>query len=202
MGRFLDRILGRDKVIDTVKKQPFFTKDFFESNEYEIGDWSYGHPNVLSWGEGAKLKVGKFCSIADGVVIFLGGNHRTDWVSTYPFNKIDAFPEALGISGHPSTNGDVVIGNDVWLGRGCTILSGITIGDGAVIAAGSMVTKDVRPYEIVGGNPATTIRFRFSDEEIEQLQNYAWWDKPIEEIKTIIPYLLNSDLSFLQKNSR
>ena len=91
----------------------------------------------------AKLIVGNFCSIADNVVIYLGGNHRTDWVTTYPFGYIykNIFNNFYGI-GHPSTKGNVIIGNDVWIGGNVTIMSGITIGD-AVIANNSHIVKNI-----------------------------------------------------------
>jgi len=154
-----------------------------------LGRFSYGFENinVRQWGEGASLKIGQFCSIADNINIFLGGNHRIDWITTFPFGHI--FQEELGgqdIIGHPATKGDVIIGNDVWIGSGATILSGINIGDGAVISANATVVKNVQPYQIVAGNPATLIRKRFDDEIIELLLMLRWWDLEILEIKKII----------------
>lgn len=99
--------------------------------------------------EESNLIIGKFCSIAGGVTIFLGGNHRLDWISTYPFNMLEEeFPEAKMIKGHPATKGDVKIGNDVWIGQNAVIMSGIIIGNGAVIAANSVVTKNIKDYEV------------------------------------------------------
>ena len=151
-----------------------YTKDQMQSqianDGYQIGDFTYALPNILTWGEGRKFVIGKFCSIASNVTIFLGGNHRYDWVTTNPFSAIqDTWPEATGIIGHPKSNGDVRIGNDVWLGNNCTIMSGITIGDGAVVAAHAVVIKDVPPYAIVGGNPAKIIKYRFSEQIIQCL---------------------------------
>ena len=106
---------------------------------------------MVQYGEGSNLVVGSFCSIAKGLKVFLGGDHRTDWISTYPFGHV--FPEIFGdpVKGHPKSRGDVVIGNDVWTGQDVTIMSGVQIADGAVIAAGSHVHKDIGPYEIWGG---------------------------------------------------
>jgi acetyltransferase-like isoleucine patch superfamily enzyme len=135
-----------------------------------FGKHTYGTPNTFSWNEGKKLIVGNFCSIANNVNIYLGGNHRTDWVSTYPFGHINQhiFPSFDGI-GHPATKGDVNIGNDVWIGSNVTIMSGVTIGDGVVIANNSHVVKNAEPYSLIGGNPAKFIKLRFSPEQIEKL---------------------------------
>jgi acetyltransferase-like isoleucine patch superfamily enzyme len=124
----------------------------------------------------SKLTIGSFTSIAPDVRIFLGDEHRTDLVSTYPFGK-------------PTTKGNVTIGNDVWIGYGATIMSGVIIGDGAVIAARSHVVKSVHPYEVVGGNPARHIKFRFDEETIALLLELKWWDMP--DISVIEPMLTN-----------
>jgi acetyltransferase-like isoleucine patch superfamily enzyme len=159
---------------------------------WDIGEHTYGTPTVLTWQEGTTLKIGKYSSIADNVTIFLGGNHRTDWVTTYPFNVLD--PLAEHIKGHPHSRGDVVIGNDVWLGRGCVIMSGVTIGDGACVAANAVVTRDVAPYSIVGGNPARVIRKRFTDAQIKHLLQIRWWDWPREKIAAVYEQLLSPNI--------
>jgi acetyltransferase-like isoleucine patch superfamily enzyme len=170
-------------------------KPLIDNFGYEVGDFSYGMPEVLTWGEGFKLKIGKYCSIAGGVTIFLGGNHRPDWVTTYPFSAIaDVWPEGSGIEGHPKSKGDVRIGNDVWLGYKSTIMSGVSVGDGAVVAACAVVTKHVPPYAIVGGNPARIIRYRFDEETIERLMAIKWWDLPAHELRPLIPDILSSDI--------
>lgn len=158
---------------------------------YSVGRFTYGNPKVLSWGENSTLKVGSFCSIADGVKILLGGNHRTEWVTTYPFNIIFDNQEIVG---HPATNGDVIIGNDVWIGMDSIILSGVSIGDGSVVAARSVVTKSIDPYTIVGGNPAKVIRKRFSDDIIASLLSAKWWEWEIDRIQGNMSSLLSSDL--------
>jgi virginiamycin A acetyltransferase len=166
---------------------------------YSIGKFSFGYPKVRSWGENATLKIGNFCSIAPGVNIVLGGEHRVDWVTTYPFNKI--LHEYKYLKGHPATKGDIIIGNDVWIGMNATILSGVTIGDGAVIGANSLVTNDVEPYMIVGGNPAKPIRKRFDQQTIDKLLRIKWWDWDIEKIKRNVPDLLSNQIEqFLDKN--
>lgn len=166
----------------------FYCKDNPAYAAYSIGDWTYGNPQVLSWGEAATLTIGKFCSIADGVVIMLGGEHCADWVTTYPFSVL--FPEAAHIAGHPKTKGNVAIGNDVWLGKNALILSGVTIHDGAVIGAGSIITKDVAPYSIVAGNPARHMKYRFDQSTINRLLEIQWWNWPLPKIIAEFPRLL------------
>lgn len=183
------------------EKVPFYTKDFFKEEEYIIGDHTYGKPTVLFNDSGANLHIGKFCSIAEKVTIFLGGNHRIDWVSTYPFNVFnEEFPGAKDILGHPSTKGNVVIENDVWIGRGVTIMSGVTINNGAVIAANSVVTKNVGAYEVWGGNPAKKIKTRFSEEIVTELLKIKWWEKDIEVLKENCEALCASPEIFVEKN--
>lgn len=178
----------------------FFMKDNSIYDCYQIGEWTYGNPKILSWGEGSTLKIGKFCSISDEVTILLGGEHRTDWVSTYPFNKV--INNANHFTGHPKTKGDVYIGNDVWIGYGAFILSGVNVHDGAVIGAKSVITGDVPAYSIVAGNPARTVRFRFSDEVIDKLLKIAWWNWSISKIQEVLPYVLSSDIDeFLKRFS-
>jgi len=157
-------------------------------SQTSVGRFTYGFENISirQWNEGAALKLGAFCSLATNITIFLGGNHRTDWVTTFPFGHI--YQNELGgsdILGHPSTKGDVVIGNDVWIGSGVTIMSGLKIGDGAVLSANACVVKDVPPYHIVGGNPAKSIKQRFDDDFIKLLLQLRWWDLPLEDIKNM-----------------
>lgn len=160
--------------------------------QYDIGRGSYGGLSVLDFGEGSKVSIGAFCSFARGVQIFLGGEHRTDWVSTYPFSALDQ--RFAGIKGHPRTRGDVVIGNDVWVGREAMIMSGVTVGDGAVIGARAVVAKDVPAYGVVAGNPATLVRSRFPPETIERLLAIAWWRWPQERVDAAVPLLLSRDI--------
>ena len=108
-------------------------------------------PNILWANNYAKLVVGIFCSIAKNVNIYLGGNHRTDWITTYPFGHLNSYIfNNFNENGHPSTKGNVIIGNDVWIGDNVTIMSGVTIGDGVVIANNSRIVKNVEPYSLVG----------------------------------------------------
>lgn len=181
----------------------WYTNEAVVGPLYEIGNYTYGTPEVLSYGEGARLRIGKFCSIAVKVQILLGGEHRPDWVTTYPFPPLSSdWPEAAGIEGTPVSKGDVVIGNDVWIGHGATILSGVTIGDGAVVGAMAVVTKDVPDYAIVAGNPARVIRMRFDDATIERLLDLKWWDWPRERIAASVADLCSDRIEdFLRLNA-
>ena len=115
-----------------------------------MGHMSYGKPRILAFQSHEKVVIGKYCSIAEGVTIMPGGDHRVDWVTTYPL-RIMFKMDGANQDGHPSTKGDVIVGNDVWIASGVKILSGVKIGDGAVIGANALVSKDVEPYSIVGG---------------------------------------------------
>ena len=173
-----------------------FTKDVLVGDNYEIGDYTYGLPKVFEWGEGAKLKIGKFCSIAEDVKIFLGGNHRTDWITTYPLMEIfKDWEEAKGVTGHPATKGNIVIGNDVWIGNGAVILSGVSVGDGAVIGASAVVSKNVDPYSLVVGNPAVEVKKRFNKKTIDDLLRLQWWNWPLEKIKKNVSLLCSDNIN-------
>lgn len=172
--------------------------DLVDQGTVSVGSYTYGAPKVyvsrnpiLGSEATESVRIGSFCSIASGVEILTGGNHRTDWVSTFPLN-ICFGTGAAWVDGHPSSNGSVIIGNDVWIGLGAKILSGVTIGDGAVVGAASLVSRDVRPYAVVAGNPATELRRRFSDEQVAALLRIQWWNWPVEVIVDRIP-LLSSD---------
>lgn len=160
-----------------------------------FGKYTYGKPQIFWANNNSKLVVGNFCSIAENVTIYLGGNHRTDWVTTYPFGHINQniFNNFNGY-GHPSTKGDIIIGNDVWIGKNVTIMSGTTIGDGAVIANNSHVVKNVEPYSLVGGNPAKLIKYRFTPEQIDQLLEIKWWNWDDVKINKFSPQLCNPDI--------
>jgi acetyltransferase-like isoleucine patch superfamily enzyme len=182
------------------QRHPYMNKNKRYS-KYSIGEFTYGEPKVVSWGEKSTLKIGKFCSIADGVQIVLGGEHKIEWVTTYPFWV--AIEEFYNHPAHSGTKGDVVIGNDVWIGLNSMILSGVTIGDGAVIGAGTLVSADVEPYSIVVGNPQKLIRKRFDEKTIEQLLMIKWWDWDISRIKKNMPLLLSEHLKeFIEKNRK
>jgi len=153
-----------------------------------VGPFTYGAENlkILFRNSGEKVSIGKFCSIAKDVTILLGGGHRHDWITTYPFGQV--FQDDFGTEqreGQTTSKGSVVVGNDVWIGTGTTIMPGVKIGDGAVIAANSHIVADVPPYGIVGGNPGKLIKSRFDSATIGRLLEIKWWDFPRLEINSI-----------------
>lgn len=179
--------------------QTVYLKNVITESGIEIGDYTmyndfvndprdFEKNNVLYHYpiNGDKLKVGKFCSIACGAkFLFTSANHTMHSISTYPF---PIFFEKWGLDVTNITSawdnkGDIVIGNDVWIGYEAVVLSGVTIGDGAIIGTRAVVTKDVPPYTIVGGIPAKPIRKRFSDEVISKLLELQWWNWPENRIK-------------------
>ena len=193
LHRWWRRVCGRSSVPSMfLRENPAYAR-------FSIGEHSYGYPRVIGDPANATLRMGKFCSIADEVKIFIGAEHRVDWVTTYPFSVFER--KFAHIAGHPHTKGDVVLGNDVWVGWGATILSGVTIGDGAVIGAESLVTRDVPPYAIVGGNPARVLRLRFSEEQVRALLELKWWDWDLDRIHAHMDLLLSDDIDGLLRRA-
>lgn len=158
--------------------------------QLDIGEGSYGLVTILQWPD-STVRIGKYCSFGVSTAILLGGQHRTDWVSTYPFS--DLWPEAGSIKGHsPATRTEV--GNDVWVGAGAMILGGSIIGDGAVIAANAVVSGVVHSYAVYGGNPGRFVRWRFELPVRTRLSALQWWNWPRERIVRALPHLLNPDV--------
>ena len=176
----------------------------YNHSNIKIGDFTYGHPDshsptIIYFGESTSLEIGKFCSIAENVTIFMGGYHNVTNISTYPFNA--AYPSLTNKSvlvDKPNTK----IGNDVWIGAGATIMAGVIIGDGAVIAAGSVVVDNISPYGIVGGNPAKHIRKRFDDKVINELLHLQWWTWDYKKIRANMDLLNSSDFSALVSTNK
>lgn len=197
--------------IEKVNRELIFLKNFISNPNIEVGDYTYydgrDRPaefekrNVI-FGYTARLKIGKFCQIAYGVKFFLSdSNHQMSGFSTYPFFVFGKYgegcPEWEKYKLELSDKGDTVIGNDVWLGHECAILPGVKVGDGAIIGAKAVVTKDVPPYAIVGGNPAKIIRMRFSDEIVAQLLALRWWDWEVEKISRNVAAITGADIESL-----
>ena len=172
------------------------TKLMKNSDHMSVGRFSYGCPKVLRFPSAGHLRVGSFCSIADEVTILLGGEHVADRVSTYPFN---ALWEDDGLPQHEVSRGDVVLGNDVWVGYGAVILSGVSVGDGAIVGAGSVVASDIPPFSVAAGNPARVLRQRFTPEVESALREIHWWDWPEEEIRAIAPKLMSDPAAFCKE---
>lgn len=187
---FLKNVIKNPNIIvgDYTYYDDFETVENFEKNVKYLFDFT-----------GDKLIIGKFCMIASDVTFIMNGaNHLSEAISTYPF----------AIFGHDWSNamegkeypekGNTIIGNDVWIGYGATIMPGVTVGDGAIIATKSVVTKDVAPYSIVGGNPAKEIKKRFSEEDIKKLLEISWWDWPIEKITENVQNLTGNSIDKLR----
>ncbi|MGG3569451.1 Vat family streptogramin A O-acetyltransferase [Priestia megaterium] len=150
---------------------------------------------------GDRLVIGKFCAIAPGVTFIMNGaNHRMDGISTYPFNIFgEGWEKHTPMLNQLPFKGDTIIGNDVWVGMDTVIMPGINIGDGAIVAAKSVITKDVEPYTIVGGNPAQKIKERFPEQIINKLLEIQWWDLNIEIISDHIDVIVNGEIEKLEK---
>lgn len=156
----------------------------FESHVTHLYDWN-----------GDRLIIGKFCQIAAGVEFVMNGaNHQMNAVTTFPFYTLEGWDMSPPEKHDLPLKGDTVIGSDVWVGQNTVILPGVHIGDGAIIGADSVVGSDIAPYTIVVGNPARPLRKRFDDELITLLLDLKWWDRPIDEINSLIPLLTCSDL--------
>lgn len=188
-----------------------FLKNVVSHPQIQVGEYTYYddfdsvtnfQKNVRYLFEftGDHLRIGKFCMIASGVEFIMNGaNHLSDSVSPYPFAIFGGdWGNSMDGKSYPK-KGDTVIGNDVWIGYRAAILPGVSIGDGAIIGSYSVVTSDVPPYTIVGGNPARLIRQRFDDSTTAQLLKLAWWNWPIEKITRYAGLLTGDVSSFLTR---
>jgi acetyltransferase-like isoleucine patch superfamily enzyme len=158
-----------------------------------VGRYTYGDPRLLLWTPEDRIEIGAFCSISAEVVILGGGEHRADWVTTYPLRIAFGLP-GENADGHPASKGPTVIGNDVWVGFGATILSGVRVGDGAVIGARAVVARDVPPYGVAAGNPARVVRQRFDEATVARLLQIAWWNWPLPRILASVARLCAGDV--------
>lgn len=186
-----------------------FLKNIIKNPNIIVGDYTYydDFENVENFEKnvkyhfdftGDKLIIGKFCMIASDVKFIMNGaNHLTNALSTYPFAIFGhGWEHAMDGKTYPN-KGDLVIGNDVWIGYNATLMAGITVGDGAIIATNATVTKDVPPYTIVGGNPAVEIRKRFPEDIIQKLLELKWWDWDIDRITRNVQHLTSASLNNL-----
>lgn len=210
----MNKIPAPNEIFPNEYKTSCFIKNVITAPNIIVGDYTYYDDSVaptefeknnvlFNYPEfGDKLIIGKFCSIASGTKFIMGSaNHRLGSVTTYPFNVFGGSWQE-NTPDHMSQlpfKGDTVIGNDVWIGRESIIMPGVKIGDGAIIAAYLVVTKDVEPYSVVGGNPTRFIKKRFNDELIELLLEFKWWDLPPEKLVTVLPLLCDFDLEKVTK---
>lgn len=186
-----------------------FIKNFIKAENIEIGDYTYYddpvdpenfEKNVLYNYGNDRLIIGKFCAIATHVKFIMNGaNHKLDGISTYPFPIFaNGWESRMSDLMNLPSKGDIIIGNDAWIGYDSLIMPGVNIGDGAIIAARSVVVKDIPAYSIAGGNPAVVIKKRFSDAEIEILLNIAWWNWDMEKITRNLDIIMNGNVEMLQ----
>ncbi|MEO6818093.1 MAG: CatB-related O-acetyltransferase [Ginsengibacter sp.] len=186
-----------------------FLKNVVKNPNIIVGDYTYydDFVNVQNFEKnvkylfdfiGEKLIIGKFCMIASNVSFIMnGGNHLTDALTSYPFAIFgNGWGNAMEGKAYPN-KGDIIIGNDVWIGYNATIMAGVTIGDGAIIATNSTVIKNVTPYSIVGGNPAKEIKKRFTQEKIARLLEIKWWNWDIDRITRNIQNLTGENIEDL-----
>ena len=186
-----------------------FLKNVITNPNIVVGDYTYydDFENVENFEKnvkylfdftGDKLIIGKFCMIASDVTFIMNGaSHLADSISTYPFAIFGGdWSTAMEGKSYPN-KGNTIVGNDVWIGYDVTIMPGVKIGDGSIIGTKSVITKDVAPYSIVGGNPTKEIRKRFSDDVIVKLQDMKWWDWPIEKITKHVQVLTSNDINKL-----
>lgn len=185
-----------------------FLKNIVKNPNIIVGDYTYYddpvdvhnfEKNVLYHFDfiGDKLMIGRFCQIASGVKFLMnGGNHNLNGFSSFPFIIFQSYwPQVPYVANRKK---DTIIGNDVWIGYEATIMPGVTIGDGAIIGTKAVVTKDVAPYDMVGGNPAKVIRKRFDDETIDFLLQLQWWNWPIEKIREHVLPIMQGDKAALE----
>lgn len=167
----------------------------FKMDAVQVGKGTYGNLYVVTRDyQKVKLSIGNYCSIGGGVKFLLSGNHQYDIISTYPYELLFLNSNEAGIA---VAKGDIVLGDDVWIGENAIICSGVTIGQGAIVAAGAIVTKNVAPYAIVGGNPAKIIKFRFSEnirKKIVQISIEDIFEKARKNKKySVLHSILNDD---------
>lgn len=164
------------------KKNPYnytYPVNYFNADSVSVGDYTYGELTVLNFNINEKLSIGRFCSIASGVVFVLNADHALSRLSTYPFKV-----KCLGTEQYEAVSkGNITVKDDVWIGQNAIIMSGITIGQGAVVAAGAVVTKSVPDYAIVAGVPAKVISYRFPEDIRQQLSkvDYSRFDREFIE---------------------
>lgn len=195
-----------------VNRGMIFLKNFITNPNIQVGDYTYydgrERPELFEkenvvFGYFSRLTIGKFCQLAYGTKFLLNdANHQMNGFSTYPFFAFGNFgegcPEWADYDPYLPDKGDTIVGNDVWFGHESLVMPGVQVGDGAIIAARAVVTKNIPPYTIVGGNPAKIIRQRFPDEVISQLLAIQWWNWSYEKITRNIKIISDADIQKLK----
>jgi virginiamycin A acetyltransferase len=208
----MDAVPADPTVLHPMPEQPrvVLLKPLVKSPLIEVGEYSYyddpDEPtafesrNVLYHYGPEKLVIGRFCALGEGVrFIMNGANHRMDGPSTFPFPIMGAsWAEHFDLITDLPGRGDTVLGNDVWLGYRATVMPGVRVGHGAIVASGAVVVDDVPDYGIVGGNPASLIRLRFSEAEVARLLALAWWDWPAEHITVHLRTIMSGSIEELE----
>ncbi|RCW85616.1 Vat family streptogramin A O-acetyltransferase [Phyllobacterium bourgognense] len=190
--------------------QVCFIKNTISNPNIIVGDYTYYddpedsegfEKNVLYHFPfiGDKLVIGKFCALAKGArFIMNGANHKLSGISTYPFQIFgNGWEKVMPQPGELPYKGHTIIGNDVWIGYEALIMPGVSIGNGAIVSSRSVVTADVPPYTIVGGNPAKAIKSRFELDVVRKLEVVAWWDWPVEKISRNLQHIVSADVDAL-----
>lgn len=188
----------RRSFIRKFRNNDYTPMNIFDVDLFETGSYSYGELNIVTFNKNAKLIIGSFVSIAQNVYFLLSTEHYLNHISTYPFKvKITKELECESFG-----KGDIVVKDDAWIGFGSLIMSGVTIGQGAVVAAGSVVTKDVPPYAIVGGVPAKVIKYRFDEKTIKELLKVDYSKLTKEDIENHISELYSNriDIDWMKKH--
>jgi acetyltransferase-like isoleucine patch superfamily enzyme len=180
-----DAVIGRNLAV---------WKRLEKAGRVSQGAYTYGIPIVKHYiHDTTKLTVGSYSCMAENSIVMLGGQHAVDHVTTFPLRIQLQLPGA-GLDGMPTATGDSVIGSDVWMGQRAFLRSGITVGHGAIIASCAVVTKDVPPFAIVGGNPARVIKYRHTEEQRAALLEISWWDWPDAEVRRAAPLIAGNDI--------
>lgn len=188
---------------NVVKNPRIIIGDYTYYDDYEGADRFEEHVTHFYEFIGDRLIIGNFCAIAKGVTFIMNGaNHKMNCATTYPFYIMggDWGGAIAPVMDELPLKGDTVIGNDVWIGQNVTVMPGVHISDGAIIGTNSTVASDIPPYSIAAGNPARVIRKRFDDHIISLLERLKWWDKPIEEIDSLMPILTTPDIDKMRKS--
>ena len=204
----LNKIYPRSNDFQIVYLKNVITRPNIEVGDYTIYNDFYDDPrdfeknNVLYHYpiNNDKLIIGKFCSIAcKAKFLMTSGNHSMKSLSTYTFPIFyEEWDETINVKEAWNNKGDIIIGNDVWIGYDAIIMSGVKIGDGAIIGTRALVTKDVPPYTIVGGAPAKAIKKRYDDDTISKLLKIKWWNWTTEKIQANIKYIQAGDIENLR----